>query len=104
MRQQRVMLILPLKPGAATTADDKATEMEWEEALLRAWGGERLLQPATHYRRNAARARKTAEGVTTRAMKARLLMSAVQFEQLAAEADREAREPSGLYTQRLKNR
>ena len=46
--------------------------MEWEDALLRAWGGE-IPQPATYYRRKAARARQVAEGVTTRAMKARLL-------------------------------
>jgi hypothetical protein len=47
--------------------------MEWEDALLKAWGGEIPPQPATYYRRKAARARQVAEGVTTRAMKARLL-------------------------------
>jgi len=46
--------------------------MEWEEALLAAWEGE-IPQSATYYRRRAARARQIAEGVTTRAMKARLL-------------------------------
>jgi hypothetical protein len=70
--------------------------MEWEEALLRAWGGEIPPQPATYYRRQAARARQVAEGVTTRAMKARLLDEAVHCDQLAADADREAGEAAGL--------
>jgi len=61
--------------------------MEWEEALVRAWGGE-IPQSAAHYRRKAARARQIAEGVTTRAIKARLLDEAVHCDQLAAEADR----------------
>jgi len=47
--------------------------MEWEEALLRAWAGEIPPQPASYYRRKAALARQAAEGVTTRAIKARLL-------------------------------
>ena len=61
--------------------------MEWDEALLRAWGGE-IPQPATYYRRKAALARQAAEGVTTRAIKARLLDEAVHCDRLAAEADR----------------
>jgi hypothetical protein len=63
------------KPCAATTTAEPIgrAEMEWEEALLRAWSGERLPQPATYYRQNAARARQTAEGVTTRDMKVLLL-------------------------------
>jgi len=69
--------------------------MEWEDALLRAWGGE-IPQPATYYRRKAARARQVAEGVTTRAMKARLLDEAVHCDQLAADADRGAGEAAGL--------
>ena len=64
------------------------TEMEWEEALLTAWGGEVPSHPATYYRRKAARAREIAEGVTTRAMKARLLDEAVHCDQLATKADR----------------
>lgn len=70
--------------------------MEWEEALLEARGGETPPQSAADYRRKAARARQIAEGVTTRAMKARLLDEAVQCDQLAADADREAEEPVGL--------
>ena len=61
--------------------------MEWEEALLIARGGELPLHPAAHYRRQAARARQIAVGVT-RAMKARLLDDAARYDELAAEADR----------------
>jgi hypothetical protein len=69
--------------------------MEWEEALLAAWEGE-IPQSATYYRRRAARARQIAEGVTTRAMKARLLDEAVHCDQLAADAERAGGEPVGL--------
>jgi hypothetical protein len=40
-------------------------------------------QPAEYYRRKAARARQVAEGVTTRAIKARLLELAVEYDRLA---------------------
>ena len=63
--------------------------MGWEEALLDVWSGE-ILQSATYYRRKAARARQIAEGVTTRAVKARLLDEAVRCDRLAADADRGA--------------
>ena len=72
------------------------TEMEWEEALLRARGGEIPPQPGTYYRRKAARARQVAEGVTTQAIKALLLDEAVHCDQLAADADRGAGEAAGL--------
>ena len=61
--------------------------MEWEEALVGAWGGEVSPHSAAYYRRKAARARQIAEGVTTRAMKARLLDEAVHCDRLAADAD-----------------
>jgi len=64
------------------------TEMEWEEALLMAWGGEMPPHPAGYYRQQAARARRVAEGATTRAVKARLLDDAVRYDELAVEADR----------------
>ena len=64
--------------------------------LLVAWGGELPPHPATYYRRQAARARQMAEGVTTRAMKARLLDEAIHCDQLAADADRRAGEAAGL--------
>jgi hypothetical protein len=64
--------------------------MEWEEALVRAWGGEISPQPAAYYRRQAARARQIAEGVTTQAVRARLLDEAVYCDQLAVDADRRA--------------
>jgi hypothetical protein len=62
--------------------------MEWEEALLIARGGELPLHPTAYYRRQAARARQIAVGVTTRAMKARLLGDATRYDELAAKADR----------------
>ena len=40
-------------------------------------------QPADYYRRKAARAREVAAGVTTRAVKARLLDLAVEYDRLA---------------------
>ncbi|MBV9199878.1 MAG: hypothetical protein JO320_19185 [Alphaproteobacteria bacterium] len=40
-------------------------------------------QPAEYYRRKAARARQVAEGVTTRAIKLRLLELAVEYDKLA---------------------
>ena len=72
------------------------TEMEWEEALLGAWSGETQPKSAAYYRLRAARARRIAEGVTTRAVKARLLDAAVHCDQLAADADREAGKAAGL--------
>jgi len=63
--------------------------MEWEEALLMARGGDMPREPATlYYRWQAARARHVAEGVTTHAVKARLLDDAVHYDELAANADR----------------
>jgi hypothetical protein len=83
------MITLPTSPQAGEYGGMKGrTEMEWEEALLTAWGEEVPSHPASYYRRKAARAREIAEGVTTRAMKARLLDEAVNCDQLAAEADR----------------
>jgi len=46
--------------------------------------------PAQYYRRKAAEARRTAEGVTTRAVKARLHDLAREFERLADAADNAA--------------
>ena len=60
--------------------------MEWEEALLRAWGGEMSPQSAAYYRRMAARARQIADWMTTPGAKAQLLDEAVQCDQLAADA------------------
>jgi hypothetical protein len=62
--------------------------MEWEEALLTAWGGEIPPHAAAYYRRQAARARRVAEAATTRAVKARLPDDADHYDELAAEADR----------------
>jgi hypothetical protein len=49
--------------------------------------------PADYYRRKAAEAHKAAEGVTTRAIKARLLDLARDFDRLADAAE-SATEPS----------
>ena len=72
----------------------KGTEMEWEEALLVAWGAEMPQQPAEYYRRKATRARQMAAGVTTRAMKTRLLDEAGHYDELASTVDRLARDPT----------
>jgi hypothetical protein len=48
-------------------------------------------QPADYYRRKAARARQVAEGVTTRAVKMRLLELAVEYDRLADGADNATR-------------
>jgi hypothetical protein len=40
-------------------------------------------EPAEYYRRKAARARQVAEGVTTRAIKERLLELALEYDRLA---------------------
>jgi hypothetical protein len=66
-----------------------ATEMEWEEALLRAWDEEITSPSATDYRRKATRARQIAEGVTTRAVKVRLLDVAAYCDRRAADAARQ---------------
>ena len=50
-------------------------------------------QPAEYYRRKAARARQVAEGVTTRAVKTRLLDLAVAYDRLADGADSATRSP-----------
>ena len=54
--------------------------------------------PAAFYRRKAARARQVAEGVTTRAMKAKLLDDAGHCDRLATKADRAAEEAAGFKT------
>jgi len=55
--------------------------------LIFPWDGELPLRPAAFNWRQAARARQISEGVTSRAMKARLLEDATQYDELAAEAD-----------------
>ncbi len=53
-------------------------------------------QPAEYYRRKAARARQVAEGATTRAVKARLLDLALEYDRLADGADSATRPPEGF--------
>jgi hypothetical protein len=53
-------------------------------------------EPAEYYRRKAARARQVAEGVTTRAIKARLLELALEYDRLANGTEAAARPPSDL--------
>jgi hypothetical protein len=53
-------------------------------------------QPAEYYRRKAARARQVAEGVTTRAIKARLLELALEYERLADGTESATRQPPDL--------
>ena len=53
-------------------------------------------QPAEYYRQKAARARQVAEGVTTRAIKARLLELALEYERLADGTESATRGPSEI--------
>jgi hypothetical protein len=53
-------------------------------------------QPAEYYRRKAARARQVAEGVTTRAIKARLLELALEYEKLADGSESATQQPPDL--------
>ena len=61
-------------------------------------GAEIPTLPAAFYRRKAARARQVAEGVTTRAMKAKLLEDAGHCDRLDTKADRTAKEAAGFKT------
>ena len=70
--------------------------MEWEEALLMAWGAEIPIPPGGLLSAQAARARQVAEGVTTRAMKAKLLEDTGHCDRLAAKGDRAAEEAAGF--------
>ena len=62
--------------------------MECEQALLVARGDEMPNEPAFYYRLKAARARQLVEGITTRALKTRLLEEAMHYDELATVADR----------------
>ena len=53
-------------------------------------------EPAEYYRRKAARARQVAEGVTTRAIKARLLELALEYDRLADGTETATRAPPDL--------
>ena len=53
-------------------------------------------QPAEYYRRKAVRARQVAEGVTTRAIKVRLLELALEYERLADGTESATRAPPEL--------
>ena len=96
VRQQKVWYGYVSCPAMKTRKDQRATEMEWEEALLIARSGESPPHPATYYRRQAARARHVAAEVTTLAMRLRLLNEAVHCDELAAKADRIAEEAASF--------
>ena len=53
-------------------------------------------QPAEYYRRKAIRARQVAESATTRAIKARLLDLACEYDRLADGTENATRDPPGL--------
>ena len=75
-------------PSQRTAEPQRKNEMEWEEALLTAWGGEIPPHAAAYYRRQAARARRVAQGATIGAARKRLLNDADHDDELAAKADR----------------
>jgi hypothetical protein len=61
--------------------------MEWEEALLRAWGEDSSRSSPTYYRQKADRVREMAGAATTRAVKARLFNDARRFDEIARSMD-----------------
>jgi hypothetical protein len=54
-------------------------------------------EPAEYYRRKAARARQVAAGATTRAIKARLLELALEYDRLADGSDKSTRPSQELF-------
>jgi hypothetical protein len=76
---------------------DQFAELDAHNSLG-TWGGGIPSHPAAYYRWQAARARQAAEGVTTRAMKARLLDEAIHYDRLAADAYRAAEDVTGFET------
>ena len=85
--------------GSAASASRSPRPNPWNELSRCANGGGCVIlramdqssnlstEPAEYYRRKAARAREVAEGVTTRAVKLRLLDLALQYDRLAAGAE-----------------
>ena len=63
------------------------TNMEWEEALLRAWGEDLSQSSPTYYRQKAARVREMAGAAATRAVKTRLFNDARRFDEIARSMD-----------------
>ena len=61
--------------------------MEWEEALLRAWGEDSSQSSPTYYRQKAARVREMAGAAATRAVKTRLFNDARGFDEIARSTD-----------------
>ena len=62
--------------------------MECEQSLLMAPRDEMPYEPASYYRWKAARARQLVDGITTQALKRRLLEEAMHYDELAKAADR----------------
>ena len=62
--------------------------MECDQALLVAWGDGMPYESASYYRRRASRARQLVDGITTQALKTRLLEEAMHYDELAKAADR----------------
>jgi hypothetical protein len=81
------------RPKPETPVEPQGNRNGMGGGASKAWGGEIPSQPATYYRRKAARARQVAEGMTAWATKARLLDEAVHCDQLAADADRGRKKP-----------
>ena len=72
LRQPSGVITSIFAPRAGDHRTEGRTEVEWEEALLMAWGAEIPIPSAAFYRRKAAPAHQFAESVTTGAMKAGL--------------------------------
>ena len=61
-----------------------------------AWGAEIRIPPGSLLSAQSSRARQVAEGVTTRAMEAKLLEDASHYDWLAVMGDRTAEEVAGF--------
>ena len=79
----------PCDIAACTDAEtQRGAEMECEQSLLMARRDEMPYEPASYYRWKAARARQLVDGITTQALKRRLLEEAMHYDELATAADR----------------
>jgi hypothetical protein len=78
--------MVPSTAKARNRKTQGQTNMEWEEALLRAWG-ENPSSSSSYYRQKAARVREIAGEATTRAVKTRLLDDACHFDEIARTMD-----------------
>jgi hypothetical protein len=92
-----LIFVTPCDIAACTDAEtQRGAEMECEQSLLMARRDEMPYEPASYYRWKAARARQLVDGITTQALKRRLLEEAMHYDELATAADRIAADAAFL--------